>query len=199
MNPPIAILVLSPFLWLARVLLLLLLAVPGVLVILVLAVFRVYRVRRSAQFGRDVMQFPGWAWLWNNQEDGVDGLRGGDPAQKWWADRTAGWSPARRIFTWAALRNPVDSLRFVPVINPRIDPAQARFVGMDHEPAKGESGWYFAWQGVYSCFRWEFFFDGHFYRVWLGWKLKPEDRNGLHAGDVRTIRCDFAAQLKRVA
>jgi hypothetical protein len=143
------------------------------------------------------MQFPSLFWLWNNAEDGVDGLRGGDPAQQWWAEKTAGWNPIRRIFVWSALRNPVDSLRWVPLLNPKLNPARVRFVGMDHEPDNGETGYYFAWLAgtPYSCIRverWGF-------RFWLGTKIHPEDRNGLQPGDVRAIRCDFAAQLKRVS
>jgi hypothetical protein len=168
MTPPLWLLFLSPFLWLARLGILLVFAVPGVPLVLVLAVFRVYRPRFSPQFGRDVMQFPWPFYPYCNFEDGVDGLRGGDPAQQWWADRTIGQSDARRIFVWSAFRNPVDSLRWVPLINPRIDPARVRYVGLDREPQDGESGWYFAWQGLYSCIRWEFEVRGRFYRFWLG-------------------------------
>jgi hypothetical protein len=148
--------------------------------------------------GRLLPQFRSqWMRLYRNEEDGIDGLRGGDAAQRWWAAKTSGWSDYRRIFVWSALRNPVDSLRWVPLINPTIDPALVRFVGMDREPRDGEGGWYFAWLAgtPYSCIRYE---TKHF-RFWLGWKLHPEDRNGLQPGDYRAIRCDFACQLKRVA
>lgn len=179
-----------------RLAILLFFAVLGVPVIAVLAYGRVYRVRFAPQFGRDLMLFPAPFWPWNNFEDGVDGLRGGDPAQFWWRDKTRTWSDARRVFTWSAFRNPVDSLRWLPLINPKIDPARVRFVGsMDREPQDGESGWYFAWQGLYSCIRverWGF-------RFWLGWKFHPDDPKGLAPGDARAIRCDFACQLKRVA
>jgi hypothetical protein len=192
--PFTAVIVLSPFLWLTRLAVFLVFAIPGVPLVAILAWGRVYRLRFSSRFGRDVLRFPSLFWLWDNSEDGVDGLRGGDAAQQWWADKTANYSAQKRIFVWSALRNPVDSLRFVPLLNPRIRPESVRFVGMDHEPAKGEDGWYFAWQGVYSCIRYERFG----WRLWLGWKLKPSDRLGLAANDPRAIRCDFACQLKRV-
>jgi len=190
------LLIFSPFLWLARILVLLILAVPGGPVILILAKARLARSWRSRYFERDVMQFPSLFWLWNNAEDGVDGLRGGDPAQQWWADKTAGWSPQKRIFVWSALRNPVDSLRWVPVINPKLEPSRVRFVGMDHEPGDGESGWYFAWLSgtAYSCIR----VERYGFRFWLGNKIHPEDVRGLQPGDYRAIRCDFACQFKRV-
>jgi hypothetical protein len=182
-----------PF-WLARLVVLLVFAVIGIPVIYVLAWQGWCWPTLSKRFDRTVLQFPLVVWPYCNFEDGVDGLRGGDPAQQWWADKTAAWSPQKRIFIWSAFRNPVDSLRWVPILNPTLDPARVRFVGMDHEPAKGEGGWYFAWQGVYSCLRYE---TKH-WRFWLGWKLKPEDRSGLQSHDVRAIRCDFAAQLKRI-
>lgn len=182
-------------LWLLRLAVLLFFAIVGLPIIGVLAWQGWCWPTQSPRFERVVLQFPLIAWLWCNFEDGVDGLRGGDPAQQWWADKTADWSPIRRIFIWSALRNPADSLRWVPVLNPKIDPARVRFIGMDREPAEGEGGWYFAWQGPYSSLRYE----TKRYRAWIGWKLKPEDRFGLALDDVRAIRCDFACQLKRVA
>lgn len=204
-------------LWLLRGLLLLVLAAMGIPVIATLAWRGCYEPRPSRHFKRTVPQFPRWAWLWNNQEDGVDGLRGGDRAQAWWLTMTSDFTPLRRVFKWSAFRNPVDSLRFIPLLNPKIDPARVRSVGMDREPQDGESGWYFAWQGLYSCIRWEFELSGVFVlaiaiflkswrdgdpvfmRFWLGWKIKPTDAGGLAPDDPRAIRCDFAAQFKRVS
>lgn len=186
----------APF-WLLRLAVLLLFAILGLPIIGMLAWQAWCWPTYSERFNRTVLQFPRIAWLWNNQEDGVDGLRGGDPAQDWWAQKTAGWSPIRRIFIWSALRNPVDSLRWVPVLNPRLEPSRVRYVGMDHEPMEGEGGWYFAWLSgtPYTCIR----FETKHFRFWLGTKIHPEDRNGLQPGDARAIRCDFACQLKRVA
>lgn len=185
-------------LWLARVLVLFLpLWLLGLPIVAACAWQAWCWPTKAKRFDRTVLTFPRIFSLYSNDEDGVDGLRGGDPAQQWWADKTAGWSPQKRIFIWSAMRNPVDSLRWIPLINPKLDPSRVRFVGMDHEPNDGESGWYFAWLAgtAYSCIRverWGF-------RFWLGTKLHPEDAKGLQSGDVRAIRCDFAIQLKRVA
>jgi hypothetical protein len=189
------ILLSMPF-WLFRVALLLVLAALGIPIIWFLAKHGMCRPSRSSRFDRLVLQFAPFFFLWNNEEDGVDGLRGGDPAQNWWADQTVTWSSRKRIFVWSALRNPVDSLRWVPLLNPKLDPARVRFIGMDHEPAKGENGWYYAWLSgtAYSCIR----IERWGFRFWVGTKLHPEDTKGLQANDVRAIRCDFAAQLKRV-
>lgn len=184
-------------LWLARVLILFLpLWILGLPIVAACAWQAWCWPTRANRFDRTVLKFPRIFWLWGNDEDGVDGLRGGDPAQQWWANKTAGWSPQKRIFTWSAMRNPVDSLRWIPVLNPKLEPARVRFIGMDHEPNEGESGWYYAWLAgtAYSCIRVERFG----FRFWLGQKLHPEDVHGLQPGDVRAIRCDFAIQLKRV-
>lgn len=187
----------SIVLWLARIAIFVPLAVLGLPIVYLLASQALCWPTRSKRFpDRILLKFPHAFALYDNDEDGVDGIRGGDPAQQWWADKTAGWSPLRRIFVWSALRNPVDGLRWVPLLNPLIDPAKVRFVGMDHEPAKGEGGWYFAWLSgtAYSCIRYE----TKRWRFWLGNKIKPEDRHGLPEWDVRRIRCDFAIQLKRI-
>lgn len=183
--------------WLLRLAALLVFGVIGIPIIYIFARRACCWPAKSRRFDRIVLHFPSIAALYDNDEDGVDGLRGGDPVQQWWANKTAGWNPQKRIFVWSALRNPVDSLRWVPVLNPKLEPSLVRFVGMNHEPAKGENGWYFAWLAgtPYSCLR----IERWGWRFWLGTKLKPDDVNGLQPGDVRAIRCDFAAQLKRVA
>lgn len=45
------------------------------------------------------MHFPAWAWIWDNEEDGITG-----PARP-----ISRWS----IFYWSALRNSCNNLRFV--------------------------------------------------------------------------------------
>jgi len=183
--------------WAIRLAVFLPLAVIGIPLVYVLAHAGWCEPRLSKRFERTTLQWrtPWLLGLWSNEEDGIDGLRGGDPNQDWWAEKTKNLSPQMRIWKWAALRNPVDNLRFVPILNPRIEPSKVHFVGLDHEPAEGEGGWYFAWQGLYSCIRYE----TKQFRIWLGWKIKPEDRLGLALDDPRAIRCDFAIQAKRIA
>lgn len=96
---PCGVLVLSPFLWLALVLVLLIFAVPGVPIVLVLALARVARPQPSRYFACDVMQFPSLFWPWCNLEDGADGPMGRDPGR--WGWRAAGW----RAFITSALLN----------------------------------------------------------------------------------------------
>ncbi len=49
--------------------------------------------------------WPAWAWPWDNEEDGTH--------PHWYAVAHPTWSVARLEFTWSALRNPVNNLRFV--------------------------------------------------------------------------------------
>lgn len=155
------------------------------------------RVTDSPQYpGRRVKQFTS-AWMapWNNPEDGVDGMRGGDAAQEWWRQEMRGFSAARVIFKWSCLRNPINGLRYVPVLCPKFDPAAIRSVGTGDEPPDGQGGWAFTWQGFYSGLyvktptRW----------VWLGWKFSPSDAKGILPDDTRLPRADFAHQFKRLA
>lgn len=181
--------------WLVRIILIFLpLAILGFIVIPLAICAGSYRMRLSHYFTREVLQFPWWASLWSNAEDGVDGLRGGDPAQTWWAEKTKGWPTAKRIFIWSALRNPVNNLRYVPLLTPKFRPSRIYSIGLDHEMQDGEGGWYFAWQGIYSCLRYE---TAHF-RFWIGWCFKPEDSKGIEATDTRLPRADFKLQLKRI-
>lgn len=47
------------------------------------------------------VHFPKWAWIWDNDEDGVSPL--------WYNPEHTRW----RSFVWTALRNPCNNLRFV--------------------------------------------------------------------------------------
>lgn len=154
-------------------------------------------LRDSKQFpGRTVLQFNAWwMWPWNNPEDGVDGLRGGDPAQAAWLALTREYSVRWRIFKWSACRNPINNLRYVPFLSPIFAPKEIGYIGTGNEPPDGQSGWAYVWQGFYSGLyiktptRW----------FWLGWKFKPADANGVSATDTRMPRCDFATQFQRVS
>jgi hypothetical protein len=132
-----------------------------------------------------------WMWLYGNREDGIDGRGGGDPEQAWWMERTKGVTLRERIFEWSALRNPVNNLRYIPVICPKFRPKWIRAVGTGDEPPDGQFGWAFVWQGPYS---------GLYIKTpriwfWIGWKFKPSDMKGIPETDTRLPRCDFAAQF----
>ena len=49
--------------------------------------------------------WPRWAWVWDNEQDGVD--------PHWYEIAHPGWSKVLREFVWTALRNSVSNFRFV--------------------------------------------------------------------------------------
>jgi len=149
----------------------------------------------------------GWlTWLWGNEEDGVYG-------PLWWQHRTGtylspsgGWRHKLRVawsaYRWSALRNPANNMRFIPWINPAIVPAHIQHIPVWTWPATSPSygsslGW-FCWQGVYSGLCLFPVIRGQQFRLWIGWKLKPEDRRGVPDTDMRKPRCGFAMQFKRI-
>jgi hypothetical protein len=124
-------------------------------------------------------------WVYGNEEDGIDGLRGGDEAQSWWAAKTSGDSARRRIFKWSALRNCVNNLRYVPVLSPRFHPDLISYVGNDAS--------FYIWQGAYS----RLVLSLTNTVLSIGWKFRPEDEHGIHADDTRLPRCDFGARRQK--
>ena len=48
-------------------------------------------------------------WIWDNEEDGL--------APLWYYEKYPSWSPFRRMFTWAAIRNSVNNLQRVKYLN----------------------------------------------------------------------------------
>lgn len=100
--------------------------------------------------------FHEWFSLWENWEDGVDGLPMCYIApehldahsifqQQTWGAITPGWSRWRRTFVWSALRNSVNNQRFIWPFRLVIDPSQTRIRYFWRNSA------YFVWQGAFSA------------------------------------------------
>jgi hypothetical protein len=186
-----------PLLWLAYILLQIPLWLAGVPICFVLARREAWVLRPSKYFaGRTVTAWRcGWAQaIFGNWEDGVVG-----PA--WWKaqhpDRPDWWL----AFVWSAWRNPTNNTRFIPLLNPVIDPARIRYHGNVEDPARNgldrlRIEWSYTWQGIYAgvVFRWQITATHHA-SVRLGWKLLPRDRHGVAPTDYRSIRCPFGVQL----
>lgn len=181
-------------LWLAYTALEVVLDVIGLFVIGGLALTQSVTARRSKFWPRLVVTWKGgWlTWLWGNEEDGVVG-------PTWWTQLNPNRGGRWLAFHWSALRNPVNNLRFVPGINPVIEPKRIKFIDWVSEPGKPDVIVVYTWQGIYSGLLILFPFRGGTFRFWLGWKLKPEDRSGVADTDMRKPRCGFAIQFKRVA
>lgn len=160
----------------------------GLLVIPVLAWRSAWITRPSkiSNFKADAIKVwvGGWlTWIWGNEEDGVTGA-------EWYRELHKDWTEIKQAIFWSAFRNPTNNFRFVPHLNPVIDPVKIRSITW-------ESG-DFTWQGVYSGFRWFPKFGKNKFRFWLGWKLKPEDAQGIPDTDFRNYGVGFATQFKRI-
>lgn len=83
----------------------LVLTVAGIPVCGFLALCKLSSLGPLLPSGEQLWHWPAWAWIWDNQEDGVDPM--------WYRDAHANWPASLREFTWAALRNPVNNLRYV--------------------------------------------------------------------------------------
>jgi hypothetical protein len=226
-HPPARVLLRSLPLWLAYSSVALVLDTVGLVIMVPLAGFQLWHVRGSKVYRQDGRRrdaynrarFPaggrpvtawhgGWlTWLWGNEEDGVTG-----PA--WWWDRTCRgyarhnapwWVSAWSAYRWSALRNPSNNMRFLPGINPVIRPEAVRSWTWEAQKLPA-AGWpwpsllaaFLAWQGPYSGILLNIAFRGRVFRFWWGWKLKPEDSQGIPPDDMRAPRCGFATQFKRI-
>ena len=106
----------------------LVLTLVGVPLCAVLAYGKFY----TSSVNRDTHNFPKWAWLWDNEEDGV--------CPAWYAhDHT--WSLSRSVFVWSAFRNPCNNLRFVPGVSLKGRPLWRREWTMLGKPYYVQAGW----------------------------------------------------------
>lgn len=76
---------------------------PGLVIVGVLAVLRAWKLSGDGKW-----HWPLWAWIWDNEEDGIAGP----------GVRPTVW----RAFYWSALRNNVNNLRYFPGVS---DPTRA--------------------------------------------------------------------------
>lgn len=156
------------------------------------SMFRQFRGLSGGEFR--TVWWGGWlTWLWGNEEDGVTG-------PLWWRQRTGAflvghhWKKALSAYRWSALRNPTNNLRFIPWVNPVIDPERIDYINRLGDAYQITLTWQGAFSGLLAVFK----FRGAFWRFWWGWKLKPEDASGVPDSDMRKPRCGFAIQLKRI-
>lgn len=100
----------------------LLVGVVGLFVVAVLAATNFTTVKNSKHFPyTGLLQWRGGAltWLWANDEDGVDGLRGMNvDASGWvyqaaWINKTKNYSRFRRLYEWSTIRNYANNMRFL--------------------------------------------------------------------------------------
>lgn len=125
---------------------------------------------------RKGQDFPKWAWIWDNEEDGIYG-------PKWF---NKGIHNFKSCFLWSAIRNPANNMRFIDLFNVEHregiknfkygdyktpDPSYSRSIkrAIWHLTLVRQKGiWYFSFWYLKA-----FKGDRHF-RIRLGWKCTPE-------------------------
>lgn len=154
--------------------------VLDVIGLVVVAIALPFRVKGySGSDGREISNLPKWAWLFGNDYDGLLGDRRG-----WWAENTPfGWpvDSFMAMWWWAAVRNPVNNMRFVKLWQAPVKGSTITWVGdytvRDHP---GEAGWQFVttenggkhWYGFYLVHQWS---DTRAFVIRLGFKVQPDD------------------------
>lgn len=158
-------------------------------------------------------------YLWDNFEDGI-------------ANKNYWVAPNMflQIVYWSAIRNPTNNLRTTPFFSVMIKASKVRFIGsfgssshyrpiIKKRQPPGKLLWYdqkiphwfYAWQGLYSNFYWQFVMPFHFkipwtslgytrgdlMRIWVGHKIYPTDIMGKPLG-YRERGAGLANQLKVV-
>lgn len=140
-------------------------------------------------------EIPVWAARWlfpfGNDDDGIDypafvngRPSGSRPGSRWWR------------LKWY-LRNPVENLRYLPILGFRPDVARIRARGNcnvtpDYDGPLTGLRWSYVWQGAYAGLwlrmpaRWAFR---------IGWKLIPADVRGISQFDGRAPGMPFAFQI----
>lgn len=142
-----------------------------------------------------------WKWMkpWDNWSDGI-------------ANRNYKQfdSMFMQIMYWSAFRNPANGLREMPITSVKIKPIKIDYKGSLGRHSVEENTfkfpnykgrfahWYVCWHGIYSCVFWQFHLFGKLRRLWIGYKLKPQDRAGLDQDDYRIKGAAFTVQFKQI-
>ena len=162
----------------------------GWILIPLAVLFGAYEVRQSQFYDKQILSFT-WPIMfpWGNEEDGIS-------AGRQYKDCGPEW---KQIIYWTAVRNPVNNLRFVPILSVIVNPKKVRFIGNLDDIQLYDTKipqWFFAWQGPYANFYWQFNFLGHLRRFWIGWVIYPTDIFGVT--NYRKFGAMFTIQFKVV-
>ncbi len=203
----LAVILFAPISWALYIVAVAPLYVLGYPIVAALIVFRQYTWRQSYFWPYAILTWkPRWAYLWGNEEDGVDGTRGyvkwpgTDQWQNaWWIEKMANWGTWGRMLVWSAYRNPICNARFIKPLGFKINRGEIAWTGNSPLPRETTkttwvpqwflcahgwySGFYFAWRKVY--FR-------------IGWNVFPGDANPDDGLGYRAYGAGFKLQLGRI-
>lgn len=188
-----------PLLWIPVVIYGLATLVNGFVIVLWLTLTNQIVTRESLFWpGRQITAWkPKWAWVYGNEEDGVEGAA-------WWQAAKAKWPKWLRTYWWSAIRNPVNNDRFVYPLGIIIDPAKIKSWGnVTDSPQDDEAReqtlrfrWCYTVQGPFSGF-WARVpvWKQRYFNIRCGWKLLPKDARGVPDYDYRKPGCGFGLQF----
>lgn len=183
----------------------------GIPVCLYLSLTRQYEFRKSKLWSYDILAWtPKWVYPWGNEEDGVDGARGGQKwsddtfQMAWWFKKTAGWPEWLVLFWWTAIRNPTNNLRFIKPFGFTLKPqdyydlTEVEDIGnaeSPHETWPGKWKWFFARYRGYTAL----YVAYSNVRFRIGWNIYPSDLAYRNYFDdaYRTKGIGFKLQLQR--
>lgn len=178
--------------WTSQVVLRLALIVVGLVMVAIAIPFRIHGT--SVSDGRAIVNLPRWAWIWGNDYDGLLGDKRG-----WWNNNTILGLPVNHPFAmwwWAAIRNPANNMRRVPVFSCPANKCAIRYTGSEVvEDKPGMGGWRFTvaerkgrkWYGFYLVHEWN---ATRALVIQLGFKIKPS-----HMGDPKATEKGFTCEV----
>lgn len=171
--------------------------VLGFILIPLAVIFKAYKMTEERHKGHpkstDGHKY-NWTWKfmapWDNHTDGI----------ACYGERKVGplWL---QIIYWSAFRNPANGLRLMWPLAFVVKPEKVKFIGTERslETYKNKTPhWFFCWHGLYSCYFVQFFISKKLYRIWIGWKILPQDSGGIENDDYRKLGSAFTSQFKSV-
>ena len=137
--------------------------------------------RHDANLGT---HWPTWLWLYDNDENGIDGDIGALPPG--WLITTLHWPEWRRIFVWSAWRNSVGNARWTKLFGMTVDPRDVALTlpeSFRPQPGTAIAAWqeyrklgpYIARQGFRFEMRLPYKFLGAQRFFWIGWRIAQCD------------------------
>lgn len=165
----------------------------GWILIPIMAGLKRYEVRQSQVNTNMIFAWKdSFMWVWGNEEDGIlGGAEYFDPDISEW----------RHIVLWCANRNPTNNLRYVPGLSLMINKERVGYIGNMSDIKLYDTPipqWFFAWQGFYTGFWWQFVLFGKLKRFWIGFKIYPTDTLLQTSLGYRLHGAGFALQFKSV-
>ncbi len=104
------------------------LRIPGYPIIGILSALHYWEIGPDHLF-----HWPTWAWIYDNEEDGV--------LPEWYAKANPTWGPGLRAFVWCAQRNSTNNLRYVPGVSKIGRPLYRRDFTLAGRKMYFQAGW----------------------------------------------------------